>query len=220
MDSVFPSDQVSVVCAIVSQVARLSRCDKLTQTVAAVAPEYATMTATLRFISDRVFRWKGMGAMKNESGRKIQFPTRSLCTFISLFSFVTLSQAPQTLSIPADSPQWSLEGKAKVTEYLGRKCLSLDGGAASVVDLDMRDGAIDVDVATATKFLCGSFGLTRRAGRNGLEWRGARRTAPCDAGWCYRARQLLDAAAPIFYRPLSPSSIPPGPSLPSRASPS
>ena len=108
--------------------------------------------------------------MKNESGRKMQFPARSLCTFISLFSSVALSQAPQTLSIPADSPRWSLEGKAKVTEYLGRKCLSLDGGAASVVDLDMRDGVIDVDVATPARR--GFFGIQFRIASDGgnAEW--------------------------------------------------
>src|SRR5579863_1295603 len=57
-------------------------------------------------------------------------------------------QAPQSLSLPPDSPRWMLEGQTKLTEYLGRKCLFLDGGAASVKDFDLRDGVIDVDVAT------------------------------------------------------------------------
>jgi len=56
----------------------------------------------------------------------------------------------QTLSLPPDSPRWELEGNAKATEYLGRKCLLLDGGAATVKDFDMRDGVVDVDVAASS----------------------------------------------------------------------
>ncbi|HEY1251890.1 MAG TPA: hypothetical protein VGH97_11930 [Thermoanaerobaculia bacterium] len=59
------------------------------------------------------------------------------------------STAPQTLSLPPDSPRWELEGNAKATEYLGRKCLLLDGGAATVKDFELRDGVIDVDVAAS-----------------------------------------------------------------------
>ena len=55
----------------------------------------------------------------------------------------------QTLSLPPDSPRWELEGNAKATEYLGRKCLLLDGGAATVKDFEMRDGVVDVDVAVS-----------------------------------------------------------------------
>src|SRR5271167_464324 len=58
------------------------------------------------------------------------------------------SQSPRTLSIPADSTRWDLQGQAKVAEYQGRKCLLLDGGAAIVKDFEMRDGVIDVDVST------------------------------------------------------------------------
>ena len=67
-----------------------------------------------------------------------------------LFVFVSLthSQAPQTLSVPANSPRWDLQGEAKVAEYQGRKCILLDGGAAILKDFEMRDGVIDVDVAT------------------------------------------------------------------------
>jgi len=56
----------------------------------------------------------------------------------------------QTLSLPPDSPRWELEGNAKATEYLGRKCLLLDGGAATVKDFEMRDGVVDVDVAASS----------------------------------------------------------------------
>jgi hypothetical protein len=50
----------------------------------------------------------------------------------------------QTLSIPADSPRWALEGQASVTDYQGRKSLLLDGAAAVVKDFEMRDGVVDV----------------------------------------------------------------------------
>jgi hypothetical protein len=50
-------------------------------------------------------------------------------------------------SIPHDSPRWQFHGKAKVTEYLGRLCLELQDGAASLKDFEMSDGVIDVDMA-------------------------------------------------------------------------
>jgi hypothetical protein len=58
------------------------------------------------------------------------------------------AQPAQTLAIPPDSPRWQLEGQAKTAEYQGRKCLFLDGGAAILKDFEMRDGILDVDVAT------------------------------------------------------------------------
>jgi hypothetical protein len=54
----------------------------------------------------------------------------------------------QTLTVPPDSPRWDLQGEAKPAEYLGRKGLRLDGGAAVQKDFEMRDAVIDVDVAT------------------------------------------------------------------------
>jgi len=81
--------------------------------------------------------------------------------------------AARAESIPPDSPRWQLEGKAKVTEYLGRRCLSLQDGAAAPKDFEMADGVIDVDMAgsgargfynihsahkqtaTASRFICG-----------------------------------------------------------------
>ena len=66
----------------------------------------------------------------------------------------------QTLSVPADSPRWELEGEAKATEYQGRKCLMLDGGAATLKDFEMRDGVIDADVITGAKR--GFFGFDVR----------------------------------------------------------
>ena len=64
---------------------------------------------------------------------------------------VAAAQPAQTLSVSPDSPRWELEGQAKTAEYQGRKCLFLDGGAAIVKDFEMRDGVIDVDVATPAK---------------------------------------------------------------------
>jgi len=63
-----------------------------------------------------------------------------------------------------------LEGEAKPAEYLGRKCLLLDSGAAVLKDLEMRDAVIDVDVATPASR--GFFGIQFRLadeGANG-EW--------------------------------------------------
>lgn len=77
--------------------------------------------------------------------------------------------ASETAAIPPDSPRWELEGRANATEYLGRKCLSLNGGAATVKDLQLRDGIIDVDVATPANR--GFFGIQFRLadGKDG-EW--------------------------------------------------
>src|SRR5262245_27665218 len=95
-----------------------------------------------------------------------------LCV-IGLFSATALfsrpiqsSQAPPTLSLPVDSPRWDLEGQAKVAEYLGRKCLLLDGGAATPKDFEMRDGVIDVDAATPASR--GFFGFQFRVDKEGL----------------------------------------------------
>ena len=76
------------------------------------------------------------------------------------------TQTPPTLSIPVDSPRWELEGQAKVAEYRGRKCLLLDGGAATPKDFEMRDGVIDVDVATPANR--GFFGFQFRVDKDGL----------------------------------------------------
>jgi hypothetical protein len=76
----------------------------------------------------------------------------------------------QTRSVPPDSPQWQLDGAAKPAEYLGRKCLSIGGGGASLRDYEMRDGMIDVDVATPAKR--GFFGIQFRIAADGVngEW--------------------------------------------------
>lgn len=78
------------------------------------------------------------------------------------------AQTPQTLSVPADSTRWELEGQAKAVEYQGRKCLFLDGGAATLKDFELRDGVVDVDVATPASR--GFFGIQFRIEGNDAEW--------------------------------------------------
>jgi hypothetical protein len=93
-----------------------------------------------------------------------------LSSAVLLFGPVVHAQSSQILSIAPDSPRWQLEGQAKPTEHQGRKSLYLEGGAAILKDLEMRDGVIDVDVsAPATR---GFFGIQFRLvddGANG-EW--------------------------------------------------
>jgi hypothetical protein len=55
--------------------------------------------------------------------------------------------AAETESFPADSPRWQLGPKAKVTDYLGRRCLDLEDDVAMLKDFEMADGTIDVDMA-------------------------------------------------------------------------
>ncbi len=95
---------------------------------------------------------------------------RHLAIYIAalLFASVAHGQPPQTLSVPPDSPRWDLQGQAKVTEYHGRKCLLLDGGAAILKDFEMRDGVIDVDVATPAKR--GFFGFDFRLDADGINY--------------------------------------------------
>src|SRR5689334_12441863 len=78
--------------------------------------------------------------------------------------------SPGALSVPPESSRWLLEGEAKLAEYEDRKCLLLDGGGATLKDFEMRDGVIDVEVATpATR---GFFGIQFRIDKAGgnAEW--------------------------------------------------
>jgi hypothetical protein len=92
----------------------------------------------------------------------------ALCALALLFASAAHSQTPQTLSVPPDSPRWDLEGEAKAAEYQGRKCLLLDGGAAVLKDFEMRDGVLDVDVATPAKR--GFFGFDFRLDKDGINY--------------------------------------------------
>jgi NADH:ubiquinone oxidoreductase subunit len=92
----------------------------------------------------------------------------ALCALAFFFGSTAYAQPPQTLSVPVDSPRWDLQGEAKVTEYQGRKCLLLNGGAAILKDFEMRDGVIDVDVATPAKR--GFFGFDFRLDKDGTNY--------------------------------------------------
>jgi len=72
--------------------------------------------------------------------------------------------------VAPDSPRWLLEGEARVADYLGRRSIRLDGGGATVKDLELRDGVIDVDVATPANR--GFFGIQFRIASDGAngEW--------------------------------------------------
>jgi hypothetical protein len=90
----------------------------------------------------------------------------ALCAVALLFESAAHAQTTQTLSVPPDSPRWDLEGEARPAEYQGRKCLFLDGGAAVLKDFEMRDGVIDVEVATPAKR--GFFGFQFRIAKDGV----------------------------------------------------
>lgn len=105
---------------------------------------------------------------------RIRFATSAVAFLIAaapvLCGAAPLSQTPQTLAVPADSSRWDLQGQARAAEYMDRKCLFLNGGAATLKDFEMRDGVIDVDVATPASR--GFFGIQFRLagdGGNG-EW--------------------------------------------------
>ena len=93
-----------------------------------------------------------------------------IATGAVLLTAPTVSGQTQTLSVPPDAARWDLQGQAKATEYQGRKCLFLDGGAAILKDFELRDGVIDVDVATPASR--GFFGLQFRIADDGAtaEW--------------------------------------------------
>jgi hypothetical protein len=55
-----------------------------------------------------------------------------------------------------------------MTEYQGRKCIFLNGGAATLKDFELRDGVIDVDVSTPAKR--GFFGIQFRIDDVNGEW--------------------------------------------------
>jgi hypothetical protein len=104
----------------------------------------------------------------------MRFKFRLLRTLTAIAAGLLLAALPvagqQTLAVPASSARWDLQGEAKAAEYQGHKALLLDGGAALLKDFDMRDGVIDLDVATSAKR--GFFGIQFRLdgdGSNGEE---------------------------------------------------
>ena len=101
-----------------------------------------------------------------------------------------LSQTTGTpLSIPADSPRWDRQGKVETSEFQGRACLSLNGGAAVVKDFEMRDGIVDVDVATPA--VRGFFGIQFRVAGDGA-----------DAEWVYLRQHKTGLPDALQYTPV------------------
>jgi hypothetical protein len=80
----------------------------------------------------------------------------------------TTACADALVSVPPDSPRWILEGQARPAEFAGRPCLMLDSGAATLKDFTLRDGVVDVDVATPASR--GFFGIQFRIAGNDAEW--------------------------------------------------
>jgi hypothetical protein len=113
----------------------------------------------------------------------------ALCALAVLLVAAAQAQSPQTLSIPPDSPRWDLQGQAKPAEYLGRKAILLDGGAAVVKDFEMRDGVIDVDVATPANR--GFFGIQFRIANDGA-----------DAEWVYLRQHKSGLPDAMQYTPV------------------
>lgn len=90
---------------------------------------------------------------------------------IAIISFIFLSFSyafGQAQSIPPESPRWLLEGEARPADYQGRKSLYIAGGGATIKDLELRDGVIDVDVSTPAAR--GFFGIQFRIAGNDAEW--------------------------------------------------
>jgi hypothetical protein len=102
----------------------------------------------------------------------MRFRCNSLLLAVStgLLLSTTSMSGQQVLSVPPESPRWELEQNAKVADYQGRQSLMLDGGAATLKDFEMRDGVIDVDIATPAKR--GFFGIQFRIANDGAnaEW--------------------------------------------------
>jgi hypothetical protein len=103
------------------------------------------------------------------NSKTLSFPKLLLVASVVLgCTAMVHAQSSATVSLPPDSPRWLFQGETKTSEYLGRKCLSINGGAASVKDLKLRDGVIDVDVATPANR--GFFGIQFRIDGDNAEW--------------------------------------------------
>lgn len=108
---------------------------------------------------------------------------------VALGALAAPPDAPATLSVPPDSPRWDLQGQASAADYLGRKCLFIDGGAAILNDFEMRDGVVDVDVATPAAR--GFFGIQFRISNDGE-----------DAEWVYLRQHKSGLPDAIQYTPV------------------
>jgi hypothetical protein len=114
---------------------------------------------------------------------------------IALFLAAPTFQAvAQKQSVPPDSPRWELQAEAKPADFLGRKSLYLNGGAATLKDLELRDGVIDVDVATPANR--GFFGIQFRIAEN-----------DADAEWIYLRQHKSGMADAMQYTPVLNSGL-------------
>jgi hypothetical protein len=78
------------------------------------------------------------------------------------------AQNPGAIAVPPDTTHWTLEGLAAVREFMGRTGVYVDGGIAILDHFELRDGIIDVDVATSAAR--GFFGFMVRV--DSLGWLG------------------------------------------------
>ena len=85
---------------------------------------------------------------------------RALSIIVVAMAIAVDLAAQEVLVMDPDSPRWTLAGQARVDEFLGRRCLMLDGATASINGFTMQDGVIDLDVATAASR--GFFGVQFR----------------------------------------------------------
>ncbi|MGE5415079.1 MAG: hypothetical protein ACM3NW_12940 [Syntrophomonadaceae bacterium] len=116
-------------------------------------------------------------------------PTRTWPGFAAILLLARFVPAQTAHALTPDSPRWELEGQARATEHLGRRCLLLDGVAATVKDLEFRDGVIDVDVATPARR--GFFGIQFRIANDGA-----------DAEWIYLRQHKSGAPDALQYTPV------------------
>jgi hypothetical protein len=70
------------------------------------------------------------------------------------------AQTPAPTETTLEGERWELQGRAQVVDHQGRRSLRLDGGAAVLRDVVLRDGVVDVDVATPARR--GFFGIQFR----------------------------------------------------------
>jgi hypothetical protein len=102
---------------------------------------------------------------------------------------VFAADPPPALALPPDSPRWELQGRAQPAEFQGRPALLLNGGIATVRDFEMRDGVVDVDVATSAAR--GFFGIQFRIAPDGA-----------DSEWVYLRPHKSGAPDAMQYTPV------------------
>ena len=92
--------------------------------------------------------------------RTFQDGIRSIALLVATTTSLA-AQAGPPVTLAPDSPRWRVEGRGTTTELGGRRCLQLNGGLASVTDLDFQDGIVDVEARTTGER--GFFGIQFRS---------------------------------------------------------